>query len=144
LLGCNWLQVFQRAYMALLGSGRALEQRTSRVPSEKCAGGWGSDDDDMRMITASFGRAIERFAGSLCLHFLLLFQQVVAIRKTCNQLRLCSALLQNTYVRCRLVRQGEQPEAFATVQKSSRAQDCNDSRREIQPSKHRAFRLVFS
>ena len=38
------------------------------------------------MITASFVRAIERFAGDLCRHFLPLFQQVVAIRKTCNQL----------------------------------------------------------
>ena len=56
------------------------------MPSEKCAVGWGSDDDEMRMITASFVRAIERFAGALCLYFLPLFQQVVAIRKTCNQL----------------------------------------------------------
>ena len=56
------------------------------MPSEKCVGGWGSDNDEMRMITASFARAIERFAGDLCLHFLPLFQQVVAIRKTCNQL----------------------------------------------------------
>jgi hypothetical protein len=56
------------------------------VPSEKWAVGWGSDDDDMRMITASFVRAIERFASALCLHFLPLFQQVVAVRKTCNQL----------------------------------------------------------
>jgi hypothetical protein len=56
------------------------------VPSEKWAGGWGSDDDAMRMITASFIRAIGCFAGALCLHFLPLFQQVVAIRKTCNQL----------------------------------------------------------
>ncbi len=57
------------------------------MPSEKCVGGWGSDNDEMRMITASFARAIERFAGDLCLHFLPLFQQAVAIRKTCNQLR---------------------------------------------------------
>ena len=56
------------------------------MPSEKCAVGWGSDDDERRMITASFVRAIERFAGDLCLHFLPLFQQVVAIRKTRNQL----------------------------------------------------------
>jgi hypothetical protein len=56
------------------------------VPSEKCAVGWGSDDDERRMITASFVRAIEQFAGDPCLHFLPLFQQVVAIRKTCNQL----------------------------------------------------------
>ena len=56
------------------------------MPSEKWAVGRGSDDDAMRMITASFVRAIERFAGDLCLHFLPLFQKVVAIKKTCNQL----------------------------------------------------------
>ena len=38
------------------------------------------------MIIASFARAIARFAGNLCLHFLPLFQEVVAIRKTCNWL----------------------------------------------------------
>ena len=61
------------------------------MPSEKYAGGWGSDDDEMRMITVSFVRAIERFAGALALHFLPLFQQVVAIRKTRNQLISSSA-----------------------------------------------------
>jgi len=59
----------------------------SLVTSEKCAVGWNSDDDAMRMITASFVRAIERFSGDLCPHFLPLFQWVVVIRKTCNQLR---------------------------------------------------------
>ena len=38
------------------------------------------------MITASFARAIERFAGDLCLYFLPLFQQVVVISKTYNLL----------------------------------------------------------
>ena len=85
-LNVNWLQVFKRAHTALLGSGGGPEQRTSLVPSEKCAVRWGSDDDEMRMITASFVRAIERFSGDPCRHFLPLFQQVVAIRKTCNQL----------------------------------------------------------
>ena len=51
------------------------------MPSEKCAVGWGSDDDEMRMITASFVRAIERLAGDLCLHFLPIFQKVVASEK---------------------------------------------------------------
>ena len=54
--------------------------------SEKCAVGWGSDDDEIRMITANFVRAVERFAGDLCLHFPPLFQQVVVIIKTCNRL----------------------------------------------------------
>jgi hypothetical protein len=82
----NWLQVFKRAHTALLGCGGGPEHRTRLVPSEKCAVGWGSDDNEMRMITASFFWAIERFTGDLCLHFLPRFQKVVAIRKTCNQL----------------------------------------------------------
>jgi hypothetical protein len=43
------------------------------------------------MLTASFVRAIERFAGDPYLHFLPLFQWVVAIRKTCNQLKVKGA-----------------------------------------------------
>jgi hypothetical protein len=39
----------------------------------------------MRLITASFVRAFARLVGHLCLHFLPLFQHVVAIYKTCNQ-----------------------------------------------------------
>ena len=85
-LSFNWLQVFKRAHTAPLGSGGGPEQRANLVPSEKCAVGWGSDDDEIRMITANFVRAVERFAGDLCLHFPPLFQQVVVIRKTCNQL----------------------------------------------------------
>ncbi len=87
----NWLQVFKRAHTALLGSGGGPEQRTSLVPSEKCTVIWGSDDDEMRMITASFVRAIERFTGDLYRHFLPSFQQVVSIRKTCNQLSVLGA-----------------------------------------------------
>jgi hypothetical protein len=56
------------------------------MASEKCAGGSGRNDDDMRMITASFAHASERFVGDLCVHFLPLFQQVVVISKTCRQL----------------------------------------------------------
>ena len=82
----NRLHVFKRAHTALLGSGGGPEQRTSLVPSEKCAVRWGSDDDERRIITAGFVRAIERFAGVLRLHFLPLFQQVVTISKTRNQL----------------------------------------------------------
>jgi len=47
----------------------------------------GSEDDEMHMITASFSRAIERFSGDLDPRFLLLFQQVVATRKTGSRLR---------------------------------------------------------
>jgi hypothetical protein len=84
----SWLQVFKRAHSALLGSGGGPEQRTSLVPSEKWTGGWGSDDDKMRLITASFVRAIERFAGDLCLHFLPLFQKLVAIKKNLQPVKL--------------------------------------------------------
>ena len=70
LMPLNWLQVFKRAPTALLGSGGGPEQRTSLVPSEKCTVIWGSDDDEMRMITARFVRAIERFTGDLYRHFL--------------------------------------------------------------------------
>jgi hypothetical protein len=82
----NWLQVFKRAHTALLGSGGGPEQRTSLVPSEKCAAGWGNDGDEMRMITASLVRSIERFARDLFSHFHPRFQQLAMIRKTCNQL----------------------------------------------------------
>ena len=61
----NRLHVFKRAHTALLGSGGGPEHRTSLVLSDKCAVGWGGNDDEMRMITASFARAIERFAGDL-------------------------------------------------------------------------------
>ena len=61
------------------------------MPSEKCAVIWGGDDDDIRMSTACFTRAIERLASDLYLHFLPFFQQVVAVRKTCNQLLLCAS-----------------------------------------------------
>ena len=66
----NWLHVFERVSTALLGSGGGLAPRTRRVPSEKCAVIWGSYDDGIRMITASFIRAIEQLAGNLHLRFL--------------------------------------------------------------------------
>ena len=66
----NWLQVFKSVHTALLGSGGGPEQRMRLVPSEKCAVSWGSDDGEMRMITASFVRAIEQFSGDLYRHFL--------------------------------------------------------------------------
>ena len=84
-LAYYWLQVFKRAHTVLLGSGGGPEQKTNLVPSEKCAVGWGNDDDEMRMIAASFVRAIERFTRDLYPYCLPRFQQVVVIRKTCNQ-----------------------------------------------------------
>jgi hypothetical protein len=56
--------VFKRAHTA----SSLVRSRTKDefAPSEMDLG---SNDDDMRMITASFVRAIERFTGNLCLHF---------------------------------------------------------------------------
>jgi hypothetical protein len=85
---CNWLQVFRRAHAARLCSGGGPERETSPVPSEKGAVQCGSQDDAMRMITASFARVIERCTGHLCMQFLLIFQQVGAMSITCNQLLL--------------------------------------------------------
>lgn len=81
----KWLQVFQRAPTALLGSSGGPAQRSRLVPSEKCAVRLGGNDDEMRMITAGFVRAIAWFSSDLYLHFHPLFQQVVEIKKTCNQ-----------------------------------------------------------
>jgi len=49
---------------------------------------WGSEDDAMRMIAASFTRVLEKCTDHLWLHFLLIFQQLGEISKTCNQLTL--------------------------------------------------------
>jgi hypothetical protein len=70
----NWLQVFKRAHTAVLGSGGGPAQRTHLVPSEKCVGGWGRDDDDMRMITASVVRAFARLVAAyacILLHYFI-------------------------------------------------------------------------
>ena len=40
----------------------------------------------MRMIPACFARALQRCTSSLCMHFLLTFQEVMTISKTRNQL----------------------------------------------------------
>jgi len=41
---------------------------------------------EMRMITASFTRVLQRCAGHLCMHFLAIFQELSRVSKTCNQL----------------------------------------------------------
>ena len=56
------------------------------VQSEKYVARYGSKYDEMRMITASFVRMLQRCTGSLCMHFLLIFQEVRSMSKTCNQL----------------------------------------------------------
>ena len=40
----------------------------------------------MCMITTRFTRELQRCTGYLCMHFLLIFQEVRPVSKTCNQL----------------------------------------------------------
>src|SRR5436309_4131328 len=56
------------------------------VWSEKCVARWGSEYDDICMITTRFVRVLQRCAGPLYTHFLLIFQEVRSASKTCNQL----------------------------------------------------------
>ena len=82
IAGCKFSREHTRLCFALWRSCTKDES----VLVEKCAIGWGSDDDEMRMSLGSFIRAIAGFTRGLCLHFISIFQQVAAIRKTCNQL----------------------------------------------------------
>jgi len=65
LLPYNWLRVFRRAKAACLCSGEGPKRETSPVQSEKCVTRCGSKDDEMRMITASFARVLERYPDHL-------------------------------------------------------------------------------
>ena len=56
------------------------------VQAEKRAARCGSEDDDMRLSSASFARVLERCTDALCMHFLSIFQEDRSVRKTCNQL----------------------------------------------------------
>ena len=56
------------------------------VPSEKYAARRGSMEDGIRMITACFARALQRCTSRICMHFLLMFQEVMPISKTRNQI----------------------------------------------------------
>ena len=82
----NRLRVFWRVVCALLGASGGPERETRPVPSEKWAVRWGSERDEMRMITASFTRVREQWPGHSCLHFSLKYQRLVRIGKTRNQL----------------------------------------------------------
>ena len=50
------------------------EDSRSTGQSEKCVGRYDSESDEMRMITASFMRALQRCTGSLSMYFHLIFQ----------------------------------------------------------------------
>jgi hypothetical protein len=78
IAGCKFSREHTRLCFALWRSCTKDES----VLVEKCAIGWGSDDDEMRMSLGSFIRAIAGFTRGLCLHFISIFQQVAAIRKT--------------------------------------------------------------
>src|SRR2546425_12753706 len=84
----NWLRVFKRANPAHLCSGHTPERETGPLPSEKCVARCGSEYDEIRMSTVRFARVLERCTGHLRRHFLLTFQDVRLVRKTCNQLKL--------------------------------------------------------
>ena len=56
------------------------------VPSEKYAARRGSVEDEMRMITARFAHALQRYTSRTYMHCLLIFQEVMPISKTRNQL----------------------------------------------------------
>src|SRR5262249_32560221 len=55
-------------------------------PSEKCVARCGGEYDDMRMIPASFARVRQQCTDHLCMCFLITFQEVRLMSKTCNQL----------------------------------------------------------
>src|SRR5215475_9953766 len=77
---------FQASTHCSLGSSGGPEQRTRVVPSDKCAASWGSEDAEMRMITARFVRVLLRYTDSLCTHYRFTLQQVMPLSKTCNRL----------------------------------------------------------
>src|SRR4030095_2551325 len=82
----NRLRVFRSAHTAHLGRGVGQERWWRVGPSEKYAARCGSMWDEMRMRTACFARAPQRCTSRLSKHFLLTFQEVTPLSKTCNQL----------------------------------------------------------
>src|SRR4030095_13238033 len=72
----NRLRVFKRAKVAHLCSGGGPKRETRAVPSEQRAARWGSEYDEMRMITTSFARVLERCTGHLYMHFSRYFNRL--------------------------------------------------------------------
>src|SRR5437764_9761783 len=85
----SWLRVFRSVNAVHLPHGVEQEWEMTAVWSEKCVARWGSEYDDICMITTRFVRVLQRCAGPLYTHFLLIFQEVRSASKTCNQLN-CS------------------------------------------------------
>ena len=72
--------------------GVGQERETTTVQSEKCVARCDSKYDEMRLITVCFVRVLQRCTGSQYLHFLLIFQEVSPVSKTCNQLHIIGIL----------------------------------------------------
>jgi hypothetical protein len=83
----SWLRVFRNPDAAHLGHGGGQARQTRALPSENDVARGGSEDDKMGMIAARFTHVLQMGAGSLCMHFLLIFQWVVQVGKTCNRLK---------------------------------------------------------
>jgi hypothetical protein len=81
----SWLRVFQSANPAHSGHSGGQEREPRVVPSEKYAARRGSVEDEMRMITARFAHALQRYTSRTYMHCLLIFQEVMPISKTRNQ-----------------------------------------------------------
>src|SRR5215467_14387008 len=56
------------------------------MPSEKYAARRGGVQDGLRVITACFARALQRWTSRMDMHFLHTLQEVVPLSETCNQL----------------------------------------------------------
>jgi len=84
----SWLRVFRSPDAAHLGHGGGQARQTRAVPSENGVARGGSAYDKMGMIPARFTRVLQRYAGYLCMRFLLIFQEVGQVNTTCNQLLL--------------------------------------------------------
>jgi hypothetical protein len=82
----SWLRVFRSPDAAHLGHGIGQARQTRALQSENDVARGGSEDDNMGMIAARFTHVLQRGADSLCMHFLLIFQWVAQISKTCNRL----------------------------------------------------------
>src|SRR6266850_6782061 len=83
----SWLRVFQSANPAHSGHSGGQEREPRVVPSEKYAARRGSVEDEMRMIPARFAHALQRYTSRPYMHCLPIFQEVMPISKTRNQLK---------------------------------------------------------
>ena len=55
------------------------------MPSDKCAASWGSEDAEMRMITARFVRVLPKYTDSLCTHYMFTLQVLSALWADCSR-----------------------------------------------------------